>query len=94
MGSVNFFDRSSGKTAKDAFSRAHSEAIKTYGNHGYTGTIAEKDSFVMFQDDPNRDIFEYTEELLDHPEISSKWGPAGCIQTGTESFVFFGWASY
>jgi len=27
------------------------------------------------------------------PRIDSKWGPAGCIALGDNTYLFFGWAS-
>jgi hypothetical protein len=42
MGAANFETVSSGKTAKEAFSRAVERAQYEYGHGGYSGTIAEK----------------------------------------------------
>jgi len=47
MSSEQFIDYASGKTAKIAFKRAVDEALYDCGHAGYTGTIAEKDCFVM-----------------------------------------------
>ena len=49
MGATNYITVSKGKNAKEAFESARSQAQWDYGHGGYTGTIAEKDSFVQFQ---------------------------------------------
>jgi len=48
MGATNYVTVSKGKTANEAFSSAHEQAQWEHGHGGYTGTIAEKDSFVEF----------------------------------------------
>ena len=48
MGATNYVTISKGEDAKDAFSSARDKAQWDHGHGGYTGTIAEKDSFVEF----------------------------------------------
>ena len=48
MGATNYITISKGEDAKDAFSSARDKAQWNHGHGGYTGTIAEKDSFVEF----------------------------------------------
>lgn len=95
MGAMNFYQRAKGKTPKDAFIDAVEEAAWENGHGGYTGTIAEKDSFTIIPLPADKNAADYAHELIraDDPRISDKWGPAGCIQTGPEEFLFFGWAS-
>ena len=95
MGADVFYNQSKGKTAKEAFDAAQEEAWYEYGHRGYTGTIAEKDSFTMIDLPEGRDPFEYAEELIDKYDsrIDNKWGPAGCFDLGNGEFCFFGWAS-
>ena len=50
MGADTFFTRSTGKNAKEAFSKAVQDAKHESGHGGYTGTIAEKSTFVMIND--------------------------------------------
>jgi len=47
MGAERFITYSKGATAKEAFELAVESAEYEYGHSGYTGTIAEKDDFVM-----------------------------------------------
>ena len=47
MGAQVFVVESSGEDAKDAFHNAVQEAKWACGHEGYTGTIAEKESFTM-----------------------------------------------
>ena len=48
MGACEFEELSHGKTADEAFSRAVDQAQYEYGHGGYTGTIAEKGEFTVF----------------------------------------------
>ena len=65
MGGEQFSVWETGKTAKEAFAGAVSEAQYDHGHAGYTGTIAEKSEFVMIEDDP-KDVLKKVEgQLLD-----------------------------
>ena len=46
MGACDFMNRSCGKNARDAFDSLRDHAAYEHGHGGYTGTIAEKGSFV------------------------------------------------
>lgn len=48
MGATSFFTTANGKTASEAFASAQADARYDYGHSGYTGTIAEKPSFIEF----------------------------------------------
>ena len=48
MGATNYITTSKGKNAKEALESAVEDACWYHGHGGYTGTIAEKDSFVEF----------------------------------------------
>jgi len=105
MGGSTFMVRSTGKNAKEAFRSAVQDALYESGHGGYTGTIAEKDSFVMIDLPSDIDksdakvyrsnVYDFCRELIDNsdPRIDDKWGPAGCIDLGDNKYVFFGWAS-
>lgn len=95
MGASTFIVTASGKTAKEAFKIAREDAQYESGHGGYTGTIAEKDSFVMITCELGMDPYEYADDLIDEgdPRIDDKWGPAGCIALGNDKYLFFGWAS-
>ena len=49
MGATTFYTVGRGKTPSAAFESARSEAAYEYGHGGYTGTIAEKDSYVTVE---------------------------------------------
>ena len=100
MGSDRFRSYSSGKTPEEAFIKAVKKAKYDYGHHGYSGTIAEKDSFQLATLNLLSD--EEANVLADNLELSTffdKWGPAGCIPLESKSeegyceYLFFGWAS-
>lgn len=95
MGAATFVTRAKGKTATEAFHNAVSQAQYDHGHAGYSGTIAEKNSFVQIPLPPGRDPREYAWELIEKNDkrIDDKWGPAGYFKTGEDEFMFFGWAS-
>ena len=95
MGSTTFATYAEGKTAKEAFEQAREDAFYYNGHAGYTGTIAEKTTFVMIPVPANTDPLEYASKLIDDDDsrISNKWGDAGCIDLKNDRFYFFGWAS-
>jgi hypothetical protein len=95
MGACNFEEVARGDSAREAFRTAVKEAEYEYGHRGYTGTIAEKDSFTRIPLPEGVDPYDYAQLLIDNDDerISDKWGPAGCIDLGNDEYLFFGWAS-
>lgn len=94
MGASDFYTKSKGKTVEEAFRSAVEEAQWNYGHRGYTGTIADKMSYVVI---PYRgkDPVKHAERLVHERDkrVDDKWGPAGAIKTGKGEWLFFGWAS-
>jgi hypothetical protein len=95
MGAETFTAVGKGKTAQEAFDKAVADARHEYGNRGYTGSLAEKTSYVMITPPPGVAPVKYASDLIDNddPRISDKWGPAGCIKMTEGVYLFFGWAS-
>lgn len=98
MGSDVFMVISKSKNAQEAFKAARDKAFYDYGHRGYSGTIAEKDSFVMIPVSAlpeGMTYIDYANLLIDKADerIDDKWGPAGCIDCGNGEYLFFGWAS-
>lgn len=105
MGTTKFTTSSVGQTAEDAFFNAIKQAKHYYGHSGYTGSIAEKHSFIMMSEETlSADkAIEFAQEAFENgnSKIHNKWGPAGCVKykitgdDGTETirYLFFGWAS-
>jgi hypothetical protein len=95
MGACVFTDYSRGKTAYDAFNNAVEAAQYECGHGGYTGTIAEKSSFVELDVPEGKSPEDYADQLLadDDDRIENKWGPAGCVKVKDGQYLFFGWAS-
>ena len=102
MGAETFYHTAPGKTAHKAFASAVKDAAYEFGHRGYTGSIAEKDSYVLVTKEvfANRDAaMDYADKLIDECDerIDDKWGPAGCVQfenpLGEVEYLFFGWAS-
>lgn len=101
MGAETFDTFAAGESVDVAFREAVESAAWSYGHAGYTGTIAEKDGFVVICDDPMpfEEAVKFAWKLIDEGDerIDDKWGPAGAIRAvtdhGTRGWVFFGWAS-
>ena len=101
MGAQSFEQTGKGKTAQEAFSQAVEEAAYEHGHGGYTGTLAEKHEFNLITPRAG----EAPEDCVDRLEAdygqtpgvwnpyADKWGPAGCIKTGDNEWLFFGSAS-
>lgn len=95
MGAEIFYQNAEGATVDKAFEAGLADAYYAFGHRGYTGSMAEKDSFVEIALPEGREAEEYAAELIknDDDRIDDKWGPAGAIKTGEHSWLFFGWAS-
>lgn len=95
MGAEEFDATAKGRTAEAAFKRAVEDAQYEHGHGGYSGTVAEKRSFVVIDVPEGQDPRAFADELLrkDDPRIQDKWGPAGCVKLGKDEWLFFGWAS-
>ena len=99
MGADSFCVTEQGKTAAEAFRLAVELAEQSYGCCGYTGSIAEKSSFVLIKVDGCPETF--LREFHDCPEnfprfikrYEDKFGPALCVKSGEGSWTFFGLAS-
>ena len=97
MGAEVFVHTVGGASARDAFERAVKSASYAYGHAGYTGTIAEKDDYIMIEMPSGFEggAERYASVLINQCDerIDDKWGPAGCIDHGDGNYTFFGWAS-
>jgi hypothetical protein len=95
MGACDFGCIESGDSAREAFNNAVEQAQYYHGHGGYTGTIAEKDSFRMISVPEGEDPIEYADQLVENDDqrIDDKWGPAGCVDLKDGRYYFFGWAS-
>ena len=95
MGACEFSVRSKGKTANEAFKAAREEALYESGHGGYSGTIAEKNSFTLIPLPEGISAGDYAYKLIDEGDrrVDDKWGPAGCIKISEGEYLFFGWAS-
>lgn len=83
MGAWAFKTFAGGEDAATAFNTARRDAQLEYGHGGYSGTIAEKDHYVIVTD-VITDLDEaqaLAATLLkrDDPRVTDKWGPAGAI---------------
>jgi hypothetical protein len=87
------------KSVEQCFKDAQEEARYDHGHNGYTGSIAEKKTFIMMPSLDMPTVWEAANYYLgeDDPRINDKWGPAGCVKgkddEGYDVYCFFGWAS-
>lgn len=95
MGADVFYHTAPGKTAREAFNKAKEEAYYDCGHGGYTGTIAEKNGYVIIECPEGTPPAEYADMLIEEADarVDDKWGPAGCIKVKDGYYLFFGWAS-
>jgi hypothetical protein len=96
MGATVFIERIRANSVNSAFASAREQARDEIDDDdGYTGTILEKDSFIMIPLPNGADADMYIRELIENNDsrIDDKWGAAGCIQLSENEYVFFGWAS-
>ena len=91
MGAEMFQTVGFGKDAKEAFYKAVDMALYENGHGGYTGSIAEKNSFVMIPCPDRKSPSSFANRLIedDDPRISDKWGPAGCVDVTAEKRKLF-----
>jgi len=76
-GSSSFTDLGYGSDARSVFRELVRDAQDEYGRRGYTGTIAEKDSYKIVAEPMTQDqAYKYAAE---HINEYDKYGPAGCI---------------
>ena len=93
MGADDFQNNSSGATASEAFKAAVDEALWAYGHSGYSGTIAEKNTFKEVFPESNETPTQCMNRHIDEDTFDDKWGPAGCVKLEAGKYAFFGWAS-
>lgn len=97
MGAEQFICFDPATNPDKAFRSRVKSAQYAFGHAGYTGTIAEKDSYVIIQPNPlpEKEAQALAQSLLDagDPRIDDKWGPAGALPVSPKGWLFFGWAS-
>lgn len=96
MGAQVFYETEIGSDAAEAFARAVEIARYEYGHRGETGTIAEKNAYVLVTEEVMdvEPAYELAGRLLEDGDerISDDRDPAGCIKLTTGEYLFFGWA--
>jgi hypothetical protein len=97
MGATTFYTTVEGEPdAEAAFQLARREAQNEHRSRGYTGTIAEKDDYVILvvEEMTKQDAHLHAAELIDDDDdrVTDTWGPAGAIPI-PDGWLFFGWAS-
>jgi hypothetical protein len=96
------------RTIAEAFDDAVKASVLLYGRHGYTGTLAEKDSYTEIKIKAlgglrlpdEMEALGFASEIMNQPfrygTITDHRGPAGAIlyeDDGNKYVLFFGWAS-
>jgi hypothetical protein len=75
MGGEDFYAQGDGETAREAFDNTVQQAQYDHGHAGYTGTIAEKGEFVVFE----------VPKTADAATIMNAVGVASSLNVGVES---------
>jgi hypothetical protein len=102
MGADTFRVTARAKTANEAFDMLYDQAKYDHGHAGYTGTIAEKPGFRIFETPEGMtpkefiqaiksDKFAYDEKVMEY--YDDKWAPAVCVQIEEDLWTFLGCAS-
>lgn len=100
MGAAEFRTLGKGTDANDAFYKVREAAAWEHGHGGYTGTIAEKDEFLM----RSEKVMTYNEaDVFAQADLENndKWGPAFALRVVDvdpqgekfDGYMFYGWAS-
>ncbi|MGW0897667.1 hypothetical protein ACWD0G_11830 [Streptomyces goshikiensis] len=101
MGAITFFEIVIGDDVDKAFNQIRDEALREHGHGGCSGSIAEKDDYVVI-DDVRRSQAHAIGQAMElisanDPRIDDKWGPAGALPlttpTAQNAWLFFGWAN-
>ena len=78
MGATDFYNDYIGKaTPEEAFSELVQSSRDYEGKRSYTGSICEKDSFIMKECPPRMDPYDYADSIISD---NDKWGPAFCVE--------------
>ncbi len=96
-------------STQEAFSDAVDQARHDNGHAGYSGTLAEKNQFVLIHHARNETNAERIVHHLSYPMglkvyreemqelVEDKWGPAGAVRYSidkeNDGVIFFGFAS-
>jgi hypothetical protein len=102
MGANTFRVTARAKTASEAFETLYQKAKYDHGHAGYTGTIAEKSGFRIFEPPEGMtpkefiqaiesDKFAYDEKVMEY--YDDKWAVAVCVQVEEDLWTFLGCAS-
>lgn len=94
MGASSFITVATGESPQAAFQAAVAASKAAHRATSYTGSIAEKQSFIVLPTPSDLDPYEYAGRVLDadDPRVADKWGPAACLVLGGGEFLFFGWS--
>lgn len=96
MGAAEFTAVSDNDDVSRAFAELTTEARHEHGHGGYTGTIAEKDTYRVFRIQPHTleeaDQIAYDYLERDTGKFCDKYGPAGAIKLH-KGWLFFGVAA-
>lgn len=84
-----------GQSPERAFDAGTHAARLAFGNGGFTGSLADKGSFILIRCPKIYEPKAYAERLLDSqdPRICDMWSPAGMIQQGPGAWWAFGFSA-
>jgi hypothetical protein len=89
MGAETFDHYAEGADPQVAFQSTREQALHEHGHGGYTGSLAEKDDYVVITREPMTatEAEALADDLINRedPRVSDKWGPAGAIPVKAET---------
>lgn len=90
-----FIQLGQGESVEVAFDSATHRARLAFGTNGFTGTLADKGSFILIRAPRGVEALGYAERLLKlkDPRICEMWSPAGAIFHGPGAWWFFGFSA-
>jgi hypothetical protein len=95
---LDFYAVAHGATPDEAFRTAVEVARNTFGTGGRTGSVLEKEGWVVVDTAPlpESEAIQITEDLLSDadPRFADTDSPAGAIPLTTGQWLFFGWSPY
>lgn len=80
MGACDFHSATTAETPAEAFSKLVERALHDYGHAGYTGTIAEKSGFVMFDIPEDVDPNDIATAIFEWDEV--RWNGQEWVRLG------------
>jgi hypothetical protein len=90
-----FIQLVTGESPSRAFDIGTHAAKLAFGNNGFTGTLADKGSFILIRCPKHHDPEAYAMGLLARhdPRIADMWSPAGLVEQRPGAWLAIGFSA-